>query len=64
MDGDPAVEPQLDAFSLVFPLPYRVGFIVTLGKLCSIRAGSLGEPVLQRINNANITADSCLGMGS
>ncbi|PHH88663.1 hypothetical protein CDD83_7247 [Cordyceps sp. RAO-2017] len=30
MDGDPAVEPQLDAFSLVFPLPYRVGFIVTL----------------------------------
>ncbi|KAM4054952.1 EXS family protein [Hirsutella rhossiliensis] len=30
MDGDPAVEPQLDSFSLVFPLPYRVGFIVTL----------------------------------
>lgn len=31
MDGDPAVEPQLDSFSLTFPLPYRVGFIVTLG---------------------------------
>ncbi|KAK4091458.1 protein-ER retention protein (Erd1) [Purpureocillium lilacinum] len=30
MDGDPAVEPQLDPFSRVFPLPYRVGFIVTL----------------------------------
>ncbi|PHH70913.1 hypothetical protein CDD80_5660 [Ophiocordyceps camponoti-rufipedis] len=30
MDGDAAVEPQLDSFSLVFPLPYRVGFIVTL----------------------------------
>ncbi|RDA87316.1 hypothetical protein CP532_2621 [Ophiocordyceps camponoti-leonardi (nom. inval.)] len=30
MDGDPAVEPQLDSFSLTFPLPYRVGFIVTL----------------------------------
>ncbi|QUC17775.1 uncharacterized protein UV8b_02016 [Ustilaginoidea virens] len=30
MDGDPAVESQLDAFSLIFPLPYRVGFIVTL----------------------------------
>ncbi|KAM0462430.1 hypothetical protein ACHAPV_003906 [Trichoderma viride] len=30
MDGDPAVEPQLDGFSLTFPLPYRVGFIVTL----------------------------------
>ncbi|EGR44111.1 uncharacterized protein TRIREDRAFT_124278 [Trichoderma reesei QM6a] len=33
MDGDPAVEPQLDAFSLVFPLPYRVGFIVTLARV-------------------------------
>lgn len=32
MDGDPAVEPQLDSFSLIFPLPYRVGFIVTLGQ--------------------------------
>ncbi|KGQ10421.1 Protein ERD1 2 [Beauveria bassiana D1-5] len=31
MDGDPRVEPQLDSFSLTFPLPYRVGFIVTLG---------------------------------
>lgn len=31
MDGDPAVEPELDSFSLTFPLPYRVGFIVTLG---------------------------------
>lgn len=32
MDGDPAVEPQLDSFSLTFPLPYRVAFIVVLGK--------------------------------
>jgi hypothetical protein len=30
-DGDPAVESQLEGFSLWFPLPYRVGFIVTLG---------------------------------
>ncbi|PNY27674.1 Protein ERD1-like protein 1 [Tolypocladium capitatum] len=30
MDGDAAVEPKLDSFSLTFPLPYRVGFIVTL----------------------------------
>ncbi|KAG5933957.1 hypothetical protein E4U59_006518 [Claviceps monticola] len=30
MDGDPAVESRLDGFSLIFPLPYRVGFIVTL----------------------------------
>lgn len=33
MDGDPAVESTLDSFSLTFPLPYRVGFIVTLGPL-------------------------------
>ncbi|KAG5932028.1 hypothetical protein E4U60_005537 [Claviceps pazoutovae] len=30
MDGDPAVESRLDGFSLIFPLPYRVGFILTL----------------------------------
>ncbi|ROW11600.1 hypothetical protein VMCG_01356 [Cytospora schulzeri] len=30
MDGDPAVEPELDSFSLSFPLPYRVAFIVVL----------------------------------
>jgi hypothetical protein len=32
MDGDPAVDPGLDSFSLAFPLPYRVGFIATLGE--------------------------------
>ena len=31
MDGDPAVEPELDSFSRSFPLPYRVAFIVVLG---------------------------------
>ncbi|KAI1265976.1 EXS family-domain-containing protein [Xylariaceae sp. FL1019] len=30
MDGDPAVEHALDSFSLTFPLPYRVAFIVVL----------------------------------
>ncbi|KAH9909019.1 EXS family protein [Xylariomycetidae sp. FL2044] len=30
MDGDPAVEPEFDSFSLTFPLPYRVAFIVVL----------------------------------
>ncbi|KAI0863605.1 EXS family-domain-containing protein [Xylaria cubensis] len=30
MDGDPAVESELDSFSLTFPLPYRVAFIVML----------------------------------
>ncbi|KAL1302239.1 hypothetical protein AAFC00_002663 [Neodothiora populina] len=31
MDGDPAVEPELDSFSLVLPLPYRVALIIVLG---------------------------------
>ena len=31
MDGDPAVGSRLDSFSLTFPLPYRVAFIVILG---------------------------------
>ncbi|OCK75967.1 EXS-domain-containing protein [Lepidopterella palustris CBS 459.81] len=31
MDGDPAVEPELDAFSRVLPLPYRVALIIVLG---------------------------------
>jgi hypothetical protein len=35
MDGDPAVEHQLDSFSLTFPLPYRVAFIIILGACCS-----------------------------
>ena len=31
MDGDPAVEPELDAFSLILPLPYRIAVIIILG---------------------------------
>lgn len=31
MDGDPIVEPELDTFSLFFPLPYRVAIIIVLG---------------------------------
>lgn len=31
MDGDPAVEAALDSFSLAFPLPYRVAFVIILG---------------------------------
>ncbi|KAL2261584.1 hypothetical protein VTK26DRAFT_3824 [Humicola hyalothermophila] len=30
MDGDPAVGHRLDSFSLTFPLPYRVAFIIIL----------------------------------
>lgn len=31
MDGDPGVEPEVDGFSLVLPLPFRVGIILVLG---------------------------------
>jgi hypothetical protein len=31
MDGDPAVEPEVDSFSLVLPLPFRVAIILVLG---------------------------------
>lgn len=32
MHGDAVVESELDSLSLTFPLPYRVAFIVVLGK--------------------------------
>ncbi|RDL40086.1 uncharacterized protein BP5553_00065 [Venustampulla echinocandica] len=31
MDGDPAVEPELDSFSLSLPLPYRIALVIVLG---------------------------------
>lgn len=31
MDGDPAVESELDTFSLLLPLPYRIAVIFVLG---------------------------------
>lgn len=31
MDGDPAVKPELDSFSRLLPLPYRVALIIVLG---------------------------------
>ncbi|KAF2262531.1 EXS-domain-containing protein [Lojkania enalia] len=31
MDGDPAVDSQLDGFSRVLPLPYRVALIIVMG---------------------------------
>ncbi|KAI9744079.1 MAG: protein-ER retention protein [Claussenomyces sp. TS43310] len=33
MDGDPAVEPELDSFSLTLPLPYRVALIIDVPTL-------------------------------
>lgn len=35
MDGDPTVEPELDAFSRVLPLPYRVAIILVCGRIPS-----------------------------
>lgn len=32
MDADAAVEPELDSFSLILPLPYRVALILVLGR--------------------------------
>ncbi|EKD17204.1 uncharacterized protein L3040_008847 [Drepanopeziza brunnea f. sp. 'multigermtubi'] len=31
MDGDPAVESELDSFSLILPLPYRISLMFVLG---------------------------------
>lgn len=31
MDLDPHEEPELDSFSLILPLPYRVALIIILG---------------------------------
>lgn len=33
MDGDPAVEPELDSFSLTLPLPYRIALAIVLGTI-------------------------------
>lgn len=32
MDGDPGVESEVDSFSLVLPLPFRVAIILVLGE--------------------------------
>jgi hypothetical protein len=42
MDGDPAVEPELDSFSLTLPLPYRVALIIVLG-MVSCDESVIGE---------------------
>lgn len=31
MDGDPAIEPELDGFTRILPLPYRVAIIIVFG---------------------------------
>ena len=57
MDGDPAVEPRLDSFSLTFPLPYRVAFIIISG---------LWKPAQISLEGKRLTlfTASCVGMGA
>ena len=55
MDGDPAVESELDGFSRVLPLPYRVALIIVLGMQTT--AGLFGD-LLLTFNRRH------LGMGS
>lgn len=59
MDGDPAVEPQLDGFSRVLPLPYRVAMIIVLG----VWAPSRFQPSTSRAGLITPTR-RYLGMGS
>lgn len=42
MDGDPAVEPEVDTFSLFLPLPYRVAIIIVLGTHAWGKLGYIG----------------------
>jgi hypothetical protein len=46
MDGDPAVEPELDSFSLTLPLPYRVALIIVAGNSPFFRP--LGNKLMNR----------------
>ena len=52
MDGDPAVEPELDSFSRTLPLPYRVALTVVLGMyLPSPIVNSVASPFLTLIDS-------------
>ena len=53
MDGDPAVEPEIDAFSLILPLPYRVAIILVTGMVSSRR-------LLERLADRT---PRCVGLG-
>lgn len=47
MDGDPAVEPQLDTFSMILPLPYRIAVILVLGNIHDYEVCSRADRVQQ-----------------
>lgn len=54
MDGDPAVEAELDSFSRIFPLPYRVAIIIVAGRSC-LSLEEIGVKADKRLR--------CLGLG-
>jgi hypothetical protein len=56
MDGDPAVEPELDGFSRLLPLPYRVALIIVMGTFTLL-------PIPHRSNSGLTRAHRNLGMG-
>lgn len=58
MDGDPAVEPELDSFSLTLPLPYRVALIIVLGM------ASCDEMLLERDRNQLLMCGQEYGLGA
>ena len=46
MDGDPTVEPLLDTFSLILPLPYRIAVILVLGMPDRILVQLISDKIL------------------
>ena len=58
MDGDPAVEPVLDTFSLILPLPYRIAVISVLGEL-GRRGERHGTQTKQVYGHGQLTYTCC-----
>ena len=59
MDGDPAVEPELDTFSLILPLPYRVAVILVLG-----RSTCFPAKLLRTMRETSLTVEQAYGHGA
>lgn len=50
MDGDPAIEPELDGFTRILPLPYRVAIIIVFGALlCIDILSAFTNPLLRNL---------------
>jgi hypothetical protein len=62
MDGDPAVEPELDSFSLTLPLPYRVALIIVLGMVScdKLLPSRYGEQLLMCEQEYGFGAQICI----